>query len=209
MTTLTAAVGPVTRADGTASEKVAVPWPTVLTFAVALAYTDGFWIMSLRGAVGAIERTQTPLLSWMRESTLVLPLFAVAVLAAVTLAMRWFGPQVSTPRRVIGTGLLLVAAATVAAVGQLLVSSAYDYHLQSQQVAMMGSMGTVCVGPCLAKSEHATLVLQIRAVGIGSLILLASNLVVVGWIAAMRGGRLTLATTRNTPRGSDGSATGR
>ena len=35
----------------------AVPWLTVVPLAVALAYADGFWLVSLRGAVGSIEAT--------------------------------------------------------------------------------------------------------------------------------------------------------
>ena len=43
-----------------ARPRTSVPWATVLTLAVVLAYADGFWMTSLRGAVGAIERTQGP-----------------------------------------------------------------------------------------------------------------------------------------------------
>jgi hypothetical protein len=175
---------------------VAVPWLTVLPLSGLLAYADGFWLTSLRGATGAIERTQTPLLSWVRESTLLLPVFVVAVLVALTLGMRWFGQRVVSPRRVVATALLVVAAASVASTAWLVASSAYDYHLQARQVAMMGSMGTICVGPCLALQEHSTLTLQLRAVGYGTAILVASNLVVVTWLVALRGGRLTLGVSR-------------
>jgi hypothetical protein len=37
-----------------------VPWPTVLPLAVVLAFADGFWIISLRAPVGALERTESP-----------------------------------------------------------------------------------------------------------------------------------------------------
>jgi hypothetical protein len=178
------------------SHRVAVPWLSVLPLAALLAYADGFWMTSLRGATGAIERTQAPLVSWVKESTLVLPLFVVAVLAAFTLAMRWFGPRVSTPRRVLATALLVVAAASLASTAWLVASAAYDYHLQFRQVAMMGSMGTVCVGHCLTLQEHSTLTLQLRAVAYGTGILVASNLVVVTWLVALRGGRLTLGATQ-------------
>ena len=75
------AARPDASGDGRAAAG-AVPWGTVLLLAVAMAYVDGFWTMSLRGAVGAIERTQTPFVSWLQESTLVLPLYVCAVLAA-------------------------------------------------------------------------------------------------------------------------------
>ena len=40
-----------------------VPWLTVVPFAVAMAYADGFWMLAMRGAVGAIERTPEPPIS--------------------------------------------------------------------------------------------------------------------------------------------------
>ena len=89
---------------------------TVLPLAVVMAYADGFWMMSLRGAVGAIERTEEPFASWLRESTLVLPVFVFAVLGALTLALRWFGPALRRTRTVLTAALLIVAAGTVAGV---------------------------------------------------------------------------------------------
>gem|GEM_PF-4959715 len=65
-----------------------VPWLTALPLAAVMAYAEGFWMVSLRGAVGAIERTQQPFATWLRESTLALPLFTLAVLGALTLAAR-------------------------------------------------------------------------------------------------------------------------
>jgi len=44
----------------------------------------------------AIERTQGPFASWVRESTLNVPLFAFAVLAALTMALRRFGPELNS-----------------------------------------------------------------------------------------------------------------
>ena len=79
-----------------ARARLAVPWLTVLPLAIVMAYADGFWMVALRGAVGAIERTQEPFTSWWRESTLGLPLYVFAVLGALMLAMRWFGPVLRT-----------------------------------------------------------------------------------------------------------------
>ena len=45
-----------------------------------------------------------------------------------------------------------------------------------------------CVGLCSA--QHATLLAHVRAVGYASLVLLISNLVLVLWVLALRGGRL-------------------
>jgi hypothetical protein len=200
-----------------------VPWLTVMPLAVAFAYADGFWLISLRGAVGSIERTQEPFVTWLRESTLVLPVFVLAVLGALMLAARWFGPVLRKPKTFVATALLIVAAGTLVGIASLAASSAYDYHLQSSQVQLMdsmrlpgsqgsmGSMGSVgsmgsmgSVGSMdslgsmgsTAQQQQASLWLQMRAVGYGSGLLLVTNLVLVGWYVAFRGGRLNVIKTR-------------
>ena len=105
-----------------------------MPLAVVLAYADGFWLISLRGAVGSIERTREPFASWLRESTLALPVFVLAVLGALTLAARWFGPVLRKPKTVVAAALLVVAAGTLVGIAGLAASSAYDYHLQSSQL---------------------------------------------------------------------------
>jgi hypothetical protein len=177
------------------ADRLGVPWLTVLPLAVVLAYGDGFWLTSMRGAVGAIERTQGPFAIWLRESTLVLPLFIFAVLGALTLALRWFGPVLRKPRTVMATGLLVVAAGTLVAIAEMAASSAYDYHLQSSQLQQMSSMSRTSPAAS-ALAQQATLGLQLHALGYGAAILLVTNLVLVGWVVAIRGGRLKLSTTR-------------
>jgi hypothetical protein len=172
----------------------AVPWLTVIPLAVAMAYADGFWMMSLRGAVGSIERTQEPFATWLRESTLTLPVFALAVMGALTLAARRFGPVLRKPKTVVATALLVVAAGTLVGIYEVATSSAYDYSLQSAQATLMSSMGSM---GSAAQQDRASLGLQVRAVGYGSGILLATNLVLVGWVVAFRGGRLNVRTTRH------------
>lgn len=177
-----------------------VPWATVLVLAVVMTYADGFWIQSMRGATGAIERTQTPFSSWLRASTVLLPLFAFAVLGALTVAHRRFGPVLYRRRTLFATGLMVVVAGTLAGVASLAASSAYDFHLQALQLDMRGSMGSSCVGACLTHQRDATLGLQLHAVEAGALLLLVTNLVVVGWATALRGGRLDVASTRRPVR---------
>jgi hypothetical protein len=173
----------------------AVPWTTVLPLAAVMAYADGFWMISLRGAVGAIERTQGPFGAWVRESTLALPIFALAVLGALTLAARWFGPTLARPRALLGAVLLVVAAGTIVGVGALAASSAYDFHLQAAQAQLMGGMpGMPEMGPP-AQLFHATLNLQLRSVAYGSALLLLTNLILAGWVLALKGGRLTTTKT--------------
>jgi hypothetical protein len=176
--------------------RAAAPWLTVLPLAFVLAFADGFWTISLRTSVGAIARTHAPFGSWLLESMQALPVFVFAVLAALTLALSWFGPGPHRPKVVIATAVLVVASGTVAGVGWLAASSAYDYHLQVQQLTVMGSMGGRCTGACLADRQHASLLLQAKSVGYGSGFLLVTNLVVVAWMLAIRGGRLDLTAPR-------------
>ena len=200
MTALAPAVVGVSAPTAETSTRPAVPWRTVVPVAVVLALADGFWAISLRGAVGAIQRTQSPFASWWQESTLLLPLFALGVLAALVLASRWFGPAPRGARAVLGTSLLVAVAATVVGTGVVVISAAVDYRLQIVQVAMMTTMGGRCVsGDCLARGEHATLVLQLQAVGVGSALLLATNVVLVLWVLAFQGGRWDLGGRPRRP----------
>jgi hypothetical protein len=187
--------------DRPPATRLGVPWKTVVALAVVLAYADGFWLTSLQGAVGAIERTQGPFASWLRESTMVLPVFVFAVVGVLTLALRWFGPVLTRPKTLAVTGLLIVAAGTIVGLGAIVASSAYDYHLQSAQLHVMDSMHAICTGNCFGAEQHATLLVHIRAVLLISRWVLLTNLVLVAWLVAMWGGRLTVSTTK---RQSDG-----
>jgi hypothetical protein len=194
-------INATTKSPAALATQLGVPWSTLLPLAAVMAYADGFWIVSLRGAVGSIERTQNPFTSWLRESTLALPLFVLAVLGAVTLALRLFGPRPHTAKTLPATAALIIAAGTLAGSTQMAASSAYDYHLQFNQLQLMHAMDTTCAGAsCLPQLQHASLALQIHAVGAGALILLVTNLVLVGWVTALKGGRLNLATTRTRIR---------
>ena len=174
-----------------------LPWLSVLPLAVLLAYADGFWIIALRGSVGSIERTQEPFASWLRESTLALPVFVLALVVAFALAARWLRPSLRTLRLLLATVLMVVAAGTLVGIAELTASAAYDYSLQSAQVQLKGSMaGMASMGGTTAEQQQASLGLQVRAVTYGSGLLLLTNLVLVGWVVSMRGGRLDVSKTR-------------
>ena len=187
---------------GVTRYRVAVPWLTVLPLAVVLAYADGFWLMSLREAIGAAGRTPDPFTSWWRESTVLLPVFVFAVLAAVTLALRWFGPVLRNRRAVVLTVLLIAAAGTLAGLAATVASSAYDYHLQVAQLPKMNAMRGVCGPGCLDAQERLTLAVHVRGVVYISRWLLLTNLVLVAWIVAMMGGRLRTSAHREQPTDS-------
>ena len=189
----TLSINATTERPGTLRGRLsALPWLTVVPLAVVLAYADGFWLISLRGAVGSIERTQEPFTSWLLESTLTLPFFVLAVFGALALAARRFGPVLRKPKAVVAGALLVVAASTLVGVAALAASSAYDYHLQTTrpQMASMDHAGGGMASVPGAEHQNASLALQTRSVGYGSGILLATNLVLVGWIVALRGGQL-------------------
>ena len=192
MTRLSPSPPDTARAHRRPVDRTAIPWAAVLTFAVLLATADWFWVIALRGAVGATERTSAPFVSWLQGSALLTPLFACAVLAALAVASRWFGPVLGGRRSVLVTGLLIVAAGTLAGAGTLLVSGAYDYRLQLDMLDHMLPMGVQCLESCQQLQKDATTTLQLKALGFGSLILLVTNLVLVAWLVALRGGRLTV-----------------
>ncbi len=177
-----------------------VPWRTVLPLAVVLAFADTFWVVSLREAVGAIERTQTPFLSWVRESALSLPLFVLAVLGALTLAMHWFGPSPHRSKQVALTGLLVTASATLAGVAVLAASTFYDYRLEIDQNHRWGRCGSPAAAPAWQPRRRPPPAPDAVPRLWGTLILLVTNLVLVAWAIAALGGRLRIGRPR--PAGS-------
>src|SRR3954451_24326575 len=79
--------------DGVRRRRQSVPWLYVGLLAVLMAYADGFVVKALQGATGAIERSQHPFSSWLWHSTLLLPVFALAVVAVLAWAYRRYGPE--------------------------------------------------------------------------------------------------------------------
>ena len=169
----------------------------MLPLAVVLAYADGFWITSLRGAVGAIERTQSPFTDWVRESD---PAACRSSSWPCSARSPWpcTGSAPSAHRRdgSLVTALLVAAAGTLAGVAELAASSAYDYHLQLHQDLHDGhDAADLHRGLPGEGGRRDSFWIQVRAVGWGSLILLVTNLVLVGWAVAFFGGRLKVSTT--------------
>ncbi len=183
-----------------------VAWSTVLPFALVLAYADGFWMTSLRGAVGAISRTQEPFTSYWRTSSLMVPVFVLAVLAAFAYAAHRFGLEPLPARPVVLTGVLVLSSATLAALLLSVGSAAYDYVLQINQLQVMRDMPGMqdgCGDACFNRQQWMTLDAHARAIAYTGLALLVTNAVVVTWLIALRGGRLTLVgpASRSGARG--------
>ena len=129
----------------------------------------------------------------------------IAVLAATSVALARFGPSPRRTRAVLMAALLVVAAGTLAGVVGLAVSSAYDYHLQAIHMSAMNAMrDEACDAACSAAQHRADLALQVRAVAVGSGLILVTNLVLVGWALALRGGRMDLGTVRASAPSREG-----
>jgi hypothetical protein len=174
-----------------------VPWATVATLAVVLAFADGIWLTSLRGAVGSIELSQSPFRSWLLQSAAVLPVFAIAVLAALTLAARRFGPVLRSPRELALTAAAVVVAGTVVTLLWAVAGSAYDFHLQVRHLRAMNAMHTLCTRDCLDKQVQATLSVHVHALLYVGRWLVLTNVVLVAWVVATMGGRLSVTTVRH------------
>ncbi len=170
-----------------------VPWWTVLSLAAAMAYGDGFWMVALRDAFGAVERTDHPFTSWLVESTLALPVFALAVLEVITRAHRRYGPLLTAARPVARTGVATAFAGSIVGAVWLSATAAYDYRLQAALVQHMTAMRGNCVGNCVASEQNSTMRVHVEALLLGGALLVATNVVVVAWVIAVRGGRLRAA----------------
>jgi hypothetical protein len=181
-----------------------VPVLTVVALAALMAYGDGFLLTSLQGAVGDIARSGSPFASWLRDSSLLLPLFALAVLGALALARRRFGPRLDSPGRVVKAAIVVALAGSVVGIGAIAASSAHDYQLQSAQLrfahathdpAAHAHDPTACTGDCAVQRQR-TLDAHVRAVGYAVPAVVVTDLMLVGWVIALRGGRIDVRTDR-------------
>jgi len=190
---------PTADRPGILPSTVRAPWVATTVLAVGMSFVDGFWIVSLREAAGAAIRTGRPFASWVVDCTVVLPLFVGAVVAGFAIARRRCGSRQGA-RKVVTTGLLVALAGTVAALVVAVSSAGYDYYLQAGQadlVAASHSHGSgqvspydpTCTGSCAI--DLSTLVVHARGLAYLAPLLLVTNVVLVGWVVALRGGRLT------------------
>jgi hypothetical protein len=178
--------------------RIPLPWGAVAALAVVLAFANGFVIVAMEGAVGAIERAQNPFDDWLRYSAILVPVFGLAMMWALGRAHR-------RGRRTMRTVLLIVIAATAVGVLALVANTAYDYHLQTALLAKSASLHVHGTGPSDAGNsayadsgwspeQRETMVLSVKAIGFGSLVLVAVNVFFVGWVTALLGGRLRRAS---------------
>ena len=192
---------PPTVRFGALRGRVPLPWGFVAGVAVTLAMANAFIIVAVQGAIGAIERAQSPFTSWLHYSAMVVPVFALAVTWALARAHH-------RGRRTPTTVLLVAAASAAVGIVALVISTAYDYHLQSQLLARSSSLhSTHVIGASGAANsayddgawspeQRDTLLTDVKGAILGSVLLIGINLVLVAWITALRGGRLDVLRRR-------------
>lgn len=191
--------------------RVPLPWATIAALAVVLAFADGLILTIVRGAVGAIERTQTPFATWLHDSTLMLPLFVLALVWAFARIHRKHdltSRELRRPRRILAAALLIAAAGSAVTIVELAVSTAYDYHLQSDLLAAGAAFHNHAIGanssvnPAYADSntwtpeQRDTAKLAVTGAGLGTGMVVGANVLLVGWVVALRGGRLDVRPRR-------------
>lgn len=180
-------------------------WRTVVVLGIVLAYADGYILVALTGAVGAIQRTEHLFSAWVEESAVLVPFFVLAELLVLRLVRRRTGPVLRSGKSVLVAALLLALGCTAAGVLGVTASAAYDYSLQTQLIDFSSQFSdqngdplvkagtTVARGNCntmVCDEERFSLATDVRGVGIGAALVLGINLVLVGWVLAAFGGRL-------------------
>jgi hypothetical protein len=168
----------------------------VAAVAVLLSFADGFVLTAVEGAVGAIERGQGPFASWLWLSTLTLPVFFAAVLGALVAARRRFGPVLGTTRKVLAAALLIAVAGALVGTAEVGISAAFDYHLQLQLLQAQHSAHGHSAAGSLATALQRSLETDTRAVRYAGGVLLVADIVLVGWVVALRGGRIEVSRRR-------------
>jgi hypothetical protein len=188
-------------------------WRTVVVLAVAMAYADGYILVALTGAVGAIERTNHPFPAWLEESAVLVPLFVLAELLVLRLIRRRTGPVLPSWKAVVVSALLITVGGTVVGVLGVTASAAYDFRLQTNLIdfssrfmdqngdPLVTAGSTVARGNCNSMTcdeERFSLATDLRGIGLSVPILLGINVAVVGWVLAGFGGRLGAPVRRTT-----------
>lgn len=166
-----------------------IPWSTAVPLAVVLAYGNGIWVVWLGGEAAAVERSLSPFARWVGESSMVLPVFLAAVLGALALTRHRASrsvPAARGRRPVLATALLVAAAGSLVGAAWLATNAAYDHRQESARLGATSDVPGTCEGACRAR-QQASYDVQLRAVGYGSAVVLAYDVVLVGWVAALRG----------------------
>ena len=190
--------------------RLPVSWTSVGLFTVLISYANGFWVTTVQETVGSIERLQSSYGRWLRDSTLMLPVIFLAVVAALALTQRI---AANSRWKLLISALLIVGITTTVSMAEVGISAAYDYRLQSNYLASKHSSHLVGAAKSAAEQaaktgitpkcgtvctlQHRTLMSHLRAARYAAIAMIISNTIIVAWTLAIRGGTLwTRPTTR-------------
>ena len=88
------------------------------------------------------------------------------------------------------TTALVALAASVVSAFEMAVGPATTTSPSRGQLQTMTSMRADCPADCIERLRQDTWWLQLRAVALGAVLLLVTNLGAVAWVTMFRGGRL-------------------
>ncbi|HEX5114822.1 MAG TPA: hypothetical protein VFW65_06465 [Pseudonocardiaceae bacterium] len=180
-------------------------WRTVVIIGIVLGYADGYLLVALTGAVGAIERTNHPFGAWLEESAVLVPLFILAELLVLKLVRRRTGPALRSGRATMVAALVISLAVSVTGFLAIAASTGYDYSLQTKLIVFEENIDnvngvplvpagtTVARGNCnsmICNEERFSLATDVRGAMISAPILVVGNILLVGLLLAYFGGRL-------------------
>lgn len=170
---------------------------TVGGIAVVCDLANGFWITSLQGAIGAVDRASVdPVFRYLQAFVILLPVYVAAAWAALRLARRWAGRRRELARLSIAFGLAVVFS-TLIGVGHATATAWWDYGDQAANIDAQHAGHTIigaCLGACAAK--HATVMTHVRGISYAAIAMLVTNALLAGWVLALRGGRLWVRPRR-------------
>lgn len=186
----------------TALRELDASWWTIGLFATVLAFGNGFLLASVQHTVGAIERLAPPFDRFLVDSLGLLPVYVVAIVAALLLSRRLVGEERRPAARLwSAVGAVILAAVAVGIVATV-ISSVYDFvlqvrhlnassHVRHAQYRLDGttpvligdaSCDATCKMIALTRDSH------FRAFWFSLRTLLLMDTVIVLWVLAMRGG---------------------
>lgn len=196
---------------------IALPirWPLLAVLAVALTYSDGFWMTSLQGAIGAIGRHEPPFTRWLRDSTIMLPLVTLALVVGLSAARRLIaGRRRPSSRLAVVVALVVLIGAGVGVV-EAAISAFHDYQIQAEHIVELHSfdqqpgfqavvdaagssaayqfycgLSGVDAKDTISLLRYATFVVHMKALGFFSALIVVTNLLLVLLVLALLPDRL-------------------
>ncbi len=163
--------------------------PAVAAFAIILAYRGGLWLQYMHQVAGATEvHEPAPLVHWLRDATLMLPLTSLAVIAALLLMhhlLTGAGGACSGPSPFLAGILIVVAVALCTSVAEAATSPLHNALFRATEAVHAHGHARPGIWPALPHVVR------------DGLAALAANLVITGAVFLLLGGQVF----RQTPHG--------